>query len=455
MTTYVDVPVTNIDTVSPMITNHSFTVAENANIGTVIGTVKSSDNIAVIYYLITTGNPGYVFTINTNGELRNIMKLDHDTTSNYSLTVQVSDAAGNTSNATITVNVTDVDASPTVITIGASGTQNNSVTLNGNLTNLGINNDGSMQVNEYGFIYSTNASEADSLQLGKNGVEKIAGDNIANTGSYSHVSINLSPGTIHYFRAFAINDGGVSYGGVSNFSTTYHKAFALSGATDGMQSNTVHAQSAHTYTIPLSHSLSYSLTIEADTNLSDNVTIYEGNNTEPLYIRPGPFTLSSSGSTQVTFSEINNGTRYLVLPLTSNTHRVLISNHSSSQSQNYSLNLAEYSGINPNTDRLLTEPQKMGYYDSTNGTGLFLVHVPPNKHIEVELDAHRFVVGAALRVIALNSTIVFNLNSTDTQKLGASTSSARYTILSMDNPAVAGSVNYRQTNARLIFRFVD
>ena len=447
MTTYVDVPIyiTNTDTNTPMITNHHFVVAESVGIGSVIGTVKASDDIATIYYVITTGDPNYIFSINTNGEFRNIMRLDHDTASNYNLTVRVSDAAGNASNATITVAVTDVDASPSVTTITASGIENNNVILNGNLTRLGTNTDGSERVNEYGFIYSTNASNSGSLQLGKNGVEKIAGDSIASTGSYSHVIANLSPATIHYFRAFALNDGGTNYGEVSNFSTTYHQTFALSGATDGIQSNTIYANSTHTYNVPLSNTLMYSLTVKANSSISNNVTIYEGNNTEPLYIRAAPFT--NSLETDIIFSGVNNGSRYLVLPLAPNSHRVVLSNNSD-QNQSYSLNLEEYSVIS----RLLLEPQKMSFYDLTNANYYFLVHVPPNKNMEVSVDKRRGS-NSIIRTIVNGLSASFNTATLldITRPLSTSSTESKYHVLLIDDP----SGNNSHTNYRLIFRFVD
>ena len=158
---------------APSITNHTFNVAENASIGAAIGTVKASDNVGITYYLISTGNSNYAFSIHPNGQIKIIMKLDYDSISNYSLVVEVADAASNTSNAIITVNITDVDADPAVATLQAGGVKNNNVTLNGELISLGTNSDGSTRVNEYGFIYSTNSSQTTNLQLGKSGVTRI------------------------------------------------------------------------------------------------------------------------------------------------------------------------------------------------------------------------------------------------------------------------------------------
>ena len=419
---------TSPDTTPPTITNHSFTVAENTNIGTVIGSIKASDNIAVIYYIITTGDSGYVFTINTNGELINVMNLDHDTTSSYSLTVQVSDAAGNTSNATITVIITDVDASPTVTTMGASGIENNSATLNGNLTNLGINSDGSMQVNEYGFIYSTNVSQSASLQLGKAGVEKIARTVRTTTGNYSFATAGLSPGTIHYFRAFAVNDGGTSYGGVSSFSTTYHQAFALSAASDEVQSNIIHANSTHTYSVFLSNTHSYNLTTEANSNVSDNVSIYQGTITQPLYIRAGSFSFTvginannnfaGSGldsAITTTFSGVSNGSRHLVLPLSNSMHRLVLSN-GSAETESYSLNLVEETGTaGQPVGRLLVDESPMGYF-SNNEPILYWVHIPAN--LQLRMQIHGVLSGNLCGVrsqfadnsyIALGNPVPFNV----------------------------------------------
>ena len=477
MTTYVNVPVyytnTMTDTNTPTVTNHTFTIAENIAFGTVIGTINASDDIAVTSYLIIAGNDSYTFNISTNGELINIMNLDHDTISNYSLALQVSDAAGNTSNATITVAVTNVDASPTVTTMEATDPQNNSVTLNGNLTNLGINSDGSMQVNEYGFIYSTNASGAASLQLGKIGVEKIAGASIASTGIYSRVIANLSPGTIHYFRAFAINDGGTSYGGVSNFSTTYHQTFTLSGANDGIQSNTVYANSTHTYNVSLSHKLVYSLSIEGSSDITNSVAIYEGLSTEPLYIKAGPFTGASERSViqtntnggvtniftnkQPTFPGLNNGSRYMVLPLAFNSHRIEISNNSG-QGREYSLNLAEHIGTEPDTGRLLIGPERMGFYDSTNVPRFFWGHLPANKQLHVKLDAIRGDTNAAgVSVLNFDESepgVIISTSQTE-HTLIPTNHNLLYFVLSIRNSVPVSMSTTVNTNFRYVFRFVD
>ena len=91
----------------PSITNQAFAVAEDATNGTIIGTVNASDDNAVTNYAITNGNIGNTFAISSNGQLSLITNLNYGTTSNYSLTVEVTDNEGASASATIIVNVTD------------------------------------------------------------------------------------------------------------------------------------------------------------------------------------------------------------------------------------------------------------------------------------------------------------------------------------------------------------
>ena len=344
-------------------------------------------------------------------------------------------------------------APPIVATLGTSAIQNNTITLSGNLIYLGTNSDSSEQVNEYGFIYSSNISLSTNLWLGESGVEKVAGGRRSNTGIYSLALLGPSLCTTHYFRAFAVSDGGTNYGEISNFPPNN---FTLTGTSDGEQNNLLCPYTTVSYTVPLSHLLSYSLTVEADSNVSDNVTVYEGTSTDPLYIRKGPFSISTTDSfySNVAFSGINNGTRYMVLPLSNNSHQMLLSN-GSDQNQSYSLNLTEYSGSNPQTSRLLTAPQKIGYYDSTNGPRFFWGHVPPNKGLEVSLDDYRVDRVVAVRLNNSGSqNTVYSAGSTNTQTLHDSTNDLRYIIVAMDDPLVSTD-NFRQTNFRLIVHFSD
>lgn len=83
----------------------SFEISENADPGDVITTLIASDpNDTTLTFSITTGNDDESFSIdNSSGIITVAKNLDYETSSNYTLTVMVSDDGG--SNATSTVNI--------------------------------------------------------------------------------------------------------------------------------------------------------------------------------------------------------------------------------------------------------------------------------------------------------------------------------------------------------------
>jgi hypothetical protein len=104
---------------SPSVTATTFTVAENASSGTVVGTVAASDPDAntTLAYAITAGNTGNVFAIDpATGQVTVVGTLDFETTPSYSLTVQATDngTPALQGQATITITITNVNESPTV-----------------------------------------------------------------------------------------------------------------------------------------------------------------------------------------------------------------------------------------------------------------------------------------------------------------------------------------------------
>ena len=96
------------DTTLPTITNHVFTVAEDATNGTKVGIVQASDSSGITNFAIIAGNSNGSFVIKSNGLLATTTNLDYGTVSNYSLTVEVSDGEGNTSNGIVSINVIDI-----------------------------------------------------------------------------------------------------------------------------------------------------------------------------------------------------------------------------------------------------------------------------------------------------------------------------------------------------------
>ena len=93
----------------------SFRVAEDAPVGTPVGTAAALDlDGGPLTYALTAGNTGGVFALDaSSGMLTVAGALDHATTASYALTLTASDAHGGTATATVAISVTDVPAAPT------------------------------------------------------------------------------------------------------------------------------------------------------------------------------------------------------------------------------------------------------------------------------------------------------------------------------------------------------
>ena len=95
---------------APTIAAQTFSIAEDAAANTPVGTVTATDaDNDGLTFSITMGNDAGAFAINaSSGAITVAGTLDHETTPNYTLTVQVSDGTA-TANAAITINVTNVN----------------------------------------------------------------------------------------------------------------------------------------------------------------------------------------------------------------------------------------------------------------------------------------------------------------------------------------------------------
>ena len=92
----------------------SFRVAENAAVGTVVGTAAARDlDGGPLTYALTAGNEAGALAIDpSSGTLTVAGALDHATTPTYNLTLTATDAHGGTATTTVTVTVTDVPPAP-------------------------------------------------------------------------------------------------------------------------------------------------------------------------------------------------------------------------------------------------------------------------------------------------------------------------------------------------------
>ena len=90
--------------------SYSFDVAEDAEIGTVVGTVSATDPaMDTVTYSISAGNEDAKFAIDTNtGAIAVAGVLDYESDTSYSLTVEASNEGGGSATATVEISVTDV-----------------------------------------------------------------------------------------------------------------------------------------------------------------------------------------------------------------------------------------------------------------------------------------------------------------------------------------------------------
>ena len=112
----------------------------------------------------------------------------------------------------ITVNIL-TNNPPTVETYSASSVATTSATLNGY-----ISNNGGVTVSESGFVYST--SNTNPIINGS-GVTQIETSPTVTMGSFSKSITGLTTTITYYYKAYAINTEGVSYGSVKSFTPDY------------------------------------------------------------------------------------------------------------------------------------------------------------------------------------------------------------------------------------------
>lgn len=85
-----------------------FTVSDSAANGSPVGTVTASDNIGVVSYGITAGDPGAVFALDNSGALTVADASQLVAGEQHILTITVADAAANTTTESITIDVSDL-----------------------------------------------------------------------------------------------------------------------------------------------------------------------------------------------------------------------------------------------------------------------------------------------------------------------------------------------------------
>ena len=118
---------------------------------------------------------------------------------------------------------TTLAVAPTASTTAASDITSTTATLNGNITS-----DGGADITARGFVYATSNTD---LIIGATGVTDVtvSGTEI---GTFNSAITSLTAGTKYYYRAYATNSLGTTYGEVQSFTTTdilSSEDFKLSG----------------------------------------------------------------------------------------------------------------------------------------------------------------------------------------------------------------------------------
>lgn len=206
----ITITVTDVaENTAPEIADQSFTVAEDIDAATAIGTVTATDAEGnSISYSITANDNG-LFEITAGGELSlaSGQTLDFETSTSHNITVEATDG-GLSNTATITIDVTDVDesassASYTVSTFAGS-TQG---FLDGQATAALFDNPTGVEVDASGNVYVADSGNRRIRKIDTNGnVTTIAGSggSVITDGQGSNASFSFP-------RALGINSSGIIF----------------------------------------------------------------------------------------------------------------------------------------------------------------------------------------------------------------------------------------------------
>ncbi|RYE22024.1 MAG: hypothetical protein EOP51_14175 [Sphingobacteriales bacterium] len=187
-------------------TANSFTITSaglsnaNVTVGPLAGFTFATTQNGTYSSTLTIPQPGGAFTQIV------FVKFTPVASQSYNGNIPVSGGGANT--LLVPVAAVGFNATPTVTTGSASNIQSNAVTLFGTISDIGCSN-----VTSYGIEYSGINGFANG-----NGTRQ-AGSNLAGT-SFSANLTGLVQGATYYYKAYAINAGGVSYGTQQTFTTT-------------------------------------------------------------------------------------------------------------------------------------------------------------------------------------------------------------------------------------------
>jgi hypothetical protein len=185
-------------------------IAENRPLQSFVGILTASDpddNDSLSFSLMN-GGADSLFAIDANGSVRTTRSLDFELHSVHHLFFRATDNHGAFAEGNLTVRVIDV-FKPITETMEAMTVTSISANLQGSVID-----DGGMPVTSRGFLISTKPRLDNDL----NGTSALLA--VGESTNFSSLATNLQAGKKYFYRAYAINPEGTSYGSVESFSTT-------------------------------------------------------------------------------------------------------------------------------------------------------------------------------------------------------------------------------------------
>lgn len=197
---------------APVASGFNAQYAEDASVGTIVGSVTASDQNAddVLSYVITSGNDGSFAIDSETGEITLASSLDYETSTSYTLTVEVTDAGGLSDTVNVSIEVTDIanddsDADGLIDEWEVSTFGSVAATTGAE----DLDNDGLTNANEY--AAGTNPNSSDSDADGYSDFFELA-EGSDPLDSASLPSVNGGPGLAAYWKL----DDGVGTGAMDS-----------------------------------------------------------------------------------------------------------------------------------------------------------------------------------------------------------------------------------------------
>ncbi|MGE7694703.1 hypothetical protein ACQKNC_11370, partial [Lysinibacillus sp. NPDC094177] len=223
--TIANVSATAPDSIPPTISNGTISVSNVSTTGTKLDWTKATDNITAQsdleyrVYQSSSNNINTVSNIEANGTAlgsgfsKDLATLDVkglSPSTTYYFNIIVKDAAGNKSTYTMkSVTTASPASAPTVTT----STITSNLTTTGATVGGDVTADGGATITERGIVYATTTNPTTS-----NSKRTETGT----TGAFIAGLSGLSPNTTYYYRAYATNSVGTSYGSNQSFTTVAH-----------------------------------------------------------------------------------------------------------------------------------------------------------------------------------------------------------------------------------------